>query len=189
MIERHSENWWLFALRGVLAIAFGVMALLLPGITLLALVLLFAAYAIVGGAFSVAAGARRPSAGERDWWTIAAGIAGIIAGVLAVIWPGITALVLLIFIGSWAIVTGALELVAAYQLRDRIRGHLLLAINGIVSIAFGILLLLMPGAGALAVVWLIGVYAIASGILLLTHAMRLYQRSRQLAGGKPTTAS
>lgn len=191
MLDRHSRNWWVFALRGVLAIAFGLFALFLPGITLLALVLLFAAYAIVDGVFSVAAGLRGATDRQPDWWLIVGGVAGIIAGILAVIWPNITALVLLIFIGAWAIVSGAAALVAAYRLRDRIRGELLLAIEGLVSIAFGVLILVMPSAGALAVVWLIGAYAIASGVLLLALAVRLYQRERDRspASGGATAAT
>ena len=182
MPDRISRNWWALALRGLAAIAFGVVAILWPGITLLALILLFAAYAIVDGVLAIASGIRRESDRRSpDWFMILAGIAGIVAGVVAVVLPGITALVLLIVIAAWAIVTGVAELVAAYQLRDVIRGEWLLALNGVLSIAFGILLVAFPGAGALAVVWLIAVYAIVSGVVLLALAFRLRGRSEMTA--------
>jgi uncharacterized membrane protein HdeD (DUF308 family) len=178
MTDQHSGNWWAFAIRGVLAIAFGVIALLMPLITLLSLVLLFSAWAVVSGALSVVTGLRGTPQRRRDWWMVATGVVSIIAGVLALLWPDITALVLLIFIGAWAVVTGAMEVLTAYQLRDRIRGELLLAINGVLSIAFGVFVLIFPGPGALAVVWLIGAYAIFSGAVLLTLGVRLYQHQR-----------
>ncbi len=178
MTEQHSRNWWAFAIRGLVALAFGVIALLMPLPTLFALVLLFSAWAVVSGAFSLVSGLRGTSHRPRDWWMVASGVASIIAGILAFVWPGITALVLLVFVGAWAVVTGALEVIAAYQLRDRIRGELLLVIDGVVSIAFGVFVLVFPGAGALAVVWLIGAYAIFSGVVLLALAVRLYQEQR-----------
>ena len=190
MNDRLTTTWWLVALRGVAAIAFGLIALFMPGITLLALVLLFGAYAIVDGAFKVVSGARRRADGSRDGWMVLAGILGIAAGVVAAVWPGITALVLLFIIASWAIITGVLEIVAAYQLRDQIEGEALLALGGALSIAFGVLAILMPGAGALAVIWLIGAYAVATGIILLIAAYRLNQRQRRHAAtstGDPAT--
>lgn len=192
MNDRLTRTWWLVALRGLAAIAFGLIALFMPGITLLALVLLFGAYAMVDGAFKVVSGLRKRPEGSRDGWTVLAGILGILAGVVALIWPGITALVLLVLIASWAIVTGVFEIVAAYRLRDQIEGEAMLALGGALSIAFGVLALLMPGAGALAVVWLIGSYAIATGIILLIAAYRLNQRQRRhdrtTTGGGPATS-
>ena len=180
--DRISRNWWALALRGLAALAFGILAIFWPGITLLALILLFAAYAIVDGVLAIASGLRRDTDRRSpDWFMILAGIAGIIAGIVAVVLPGITTLVLLIVIAAWAIVTGVAELAAAYQLRDVIRGEWLLALNGVLSIAFGILLVVFPGAGALAVVLLIGVYAIVSGVMLLALAFRLRGRSQTTA--------
>jgi uncharacterized membrane protein HdeD (DUF308 family) len=177
--DRLARSWWLVAVRGLAAIVFGLIALLMPGITLLALVLLFAAYAIVDGASKVVSAFRRQPDGSRDMWSLLAGILGIVAGIVAAVWPGITALVLLILIAAWAIVTGVFEIVAAYRLRDQINGEALLALGGALSIAFGVLALLMPSAGALAIVWLIGAYAIATGIVLLIAAYRLYQRQQR----------
>jgi uncharacterized membrane protein HdeD (DUF308 family) len=183
--DRLARTWWLVGLRGLAAIVFGVIALLLPGITLLALVLLFAAYALVDGVFKVAAGVRRRPDGSRDRWSVLAGLLGIVAGIIAAVWPGMTALVLLIVIAAWAIVTGIFEIVAAYRLRDQIDGEALLALGGVLSIVFGVLALAMPSAGALAIVWLIGAYAMATGIVLLIAAYRLYQRHRRHEPASP----
>lgn len=180
MLDRMSRDWWIIALQGVAAIVFGLLALVWPEITLLALVFLFAAYALIDGVLALISGIRRGGdAGGPDWWRIARGVVGIAAGVVAFAMPGITAYVLLILIAAWAIVSGALELVAAYQLRDVIRGEWLLALDGVVAIIFGIVLIAFPSAGALAVVWLIGAFAIVSGVILLALAMRLRDRARR----------
>jgi uncharacterized membrane protein HdeD (DUF308 family) len=180
MLERLSRDWWIVALQGVAAIVFGILALVWPGITLLALVYLFAAYALVDGVLALIRGFRRGGDGGRpDWWRVASGVVGIAAGVIGFAMPGITAYVLLILIAAWAIVSGAIELVAAYQLRDVIRGEWLLALDGVVAIIFGIVLIAFPSAGALAVVWLIGAFAIASGVILLALAIRSRDRARR----------
>jgi uncharacterized membrane protein HdeD (DUF308 family) len=183
MEARWRQNWWAFALRGVAAIAFGVLAFLLPGITLLALVLLFAAYAIVEGAFAIVGAIRRPDRHRIDWFQLLVGIAGIVAGVIAVLWPDITAIALLAVISAWAIVTGVLEIVSAWQLRKEIQGEWLLVLDGIVSVIFGVLLILFPGAGAIALVWLIAAYAIATGVMQLIHAFRMRRRGTSRASG------
>jgi uncharacterized membrane protein HdeD (DUF308 family) len=175
-----SRDWWIVALQGVAAIVFGILALVWPGITLLALVFLFAAYALVDGALALIRGFRRGGDGGRpDWWRIARGVVGIAAGVIAFTMPGITAYVLLILIAAWAIVSGAIELVAAYQLRDVIHGEWLLVLDGAVAIVFGIALIAFPSAGAVAVVWLIGAFTIVSGVILLVIAFRSRARARR----------
>jgi uncharacterized membrane protein HdeD (DUF308 family) len=180
VLDRMSRDWWIIALQGVAAIVFGILALVWPGITLLALVFLFAAYALIDGVLALISGIRRGADGGRpDWWRIARGVVGIAAGVVAFAMPGITAYVLLILIAAWAIVSGAIELAAAYQLRDVIRGEWLLALDGAVAIVFGIALIVFPSAGALAVVWLIGAFAIVSGVILLVIAFRLRERARR----------
>jgi uncharacterized membrane protein HdeD (DUF308 family) len=179
MQARLSLNWSALAIRGVIAIAFGVLALLLPGLTLAALILLFAAYAIVDGVSAVITGIRHPTSNRPEWLMIVGGVAGIVAGIIAVFLPGITALFLVTLIGAWAIVTGIAEIVAAWQLRKEIQGELLLALNGAISVIFGIYLWLFPGAGAIALVWLIAAFAIASGVVLLLLAFRM----RSLAAG------
>jgi uncharacterized membrane protein HdeD (DUF308 family) len=183
--DRLSHNWWAIALRGVVAIAFGLLALFLPGLTLLSLVFLFAAYAIVDGAFSIVSGARRRPGRGRDWLLVLGGILGIVAGVIAFLWPGITTLVLLLIIAAWAIVTGVAEIVAAFRLRKEIEGEWLLVLDGAVSVVFGLFLALFPGAGALALVWLIAFFAIASGVMLLVLAFRLRSRDRAASGVRP----
>ncbi len=172
-----TRNWWAVVLRGVVAIIFGLFALFLPGITLTALVLLFGAYALVDGVFAIVS-AIRGQAG-RSWWELAIeGIAGIAAGVIALVWPGITALALLFVIAAWAIVTGVLEVVAAIRLRQRIEREWLLALAGIASILFGVVLIIAPVPGALAVLWLIGIYAILFGALLVALGLKLRSLGR-----------
>jgi uncharacterized membrane protein HdeD (DUF308 family) len=180
MLERMSHDWWILALQGVAAIVFGLLALIWPEITLLALVFLFAAYALTDGVLALIGGIRRGGDGERpDWWRIARGLVGIAAGIIAFAMPDITAFALLLVIATWAIVSGAIEVVAAYQLREVLRGEWLLALEGVLSILFGIVLIAFPGAGALAVVWLIGAFAIVSGVLMFMTAFRLRGRARR----------
>jgi uncharacterized membrane protein HdeD (DUF308 family) len=179
MLDRMARDWWIIALQGVAAIVFGILALVWPGITLLALVFLFGAYALIDGVLAIMTGLRRGSdGGKPDWWRVARGVVGIVAGVAAFVLPGITAVALVLLIAAWAIVSGVIELVAAYQLRDVIRGEWLLALDGVVGILFGLALIVFPSAGALAVVWLIGAFAIVSGVILLAVAFRLRGRAR-----------
>jgi uncharacterized membrane protein HdeD (DUF308 family) len=176
MLETLSRRWWTVALRGVAAILFGVLALVWPGVTVLALVVVFGAYALVDGGFTLVA-----AFGDRDGgrtrgsraWLFARGVAGILTGIIAVVWPGITALALLWVIALWALVAGVFDIVAAFQLRKELRGEWLLALSGALSVLFGVLLVVWPAAGVLTLVVLIGVAAIAFGITLLTLGLRL----------------
>ena len=167
------KNWWLFLIRGIAAIAFGVLAFMWPGLTLATLVLLYGAFALVDGVAAVIAAIRGGVPAPR-WWLALVGLCGIIVGVLTFAWPGITALVLLIFIAAWAIVMGLFEIVGAIRLRKEIDNEWMLILGGAVSVLFGILLLVRPGAGALAVVWIIAFYAILFGILNIAFAFRLH---------------
>jgi uncharacterized membrane protein HdeD (DUF308 family) len=168
-----SENWSMVALRGGAAIIFGVLALALPGITLLALVLLFGSYAIVDGILNIVAAVRRRE-GRGPWWLLLIeGVVSIGAGVVTFVMPGLTALLLVYVIGAWAIITGALEVAAAVRLRKEITNEWWLALSGVLSIVFGALVMLAPGAGALAMVLWIGGYSIVFGALLLGLAFRL----------------
>jgi uncharacterized membrane protein HdeD (DUF308 family) len=173
MLDVYTHNWWTLALRGVAGIIFGLLAFFWPGITLLALVFLFGAYAIVDGAFAVVAGIRAPRDQRRWWLLLIEGVFSIIAGILAFTFPGITAFILLGLSAGWAIVTGVMEIVAAIQMRRYITNEWLLALGGAASVIFGILLLLRPSAGALAVVWVIGAYAVFFGLLMLALGFRL----------------
>src|SRR3954467_745485 len=167
-----SRNWWAVSLRGLAGILFGIITFVSPGISLAALVLLFGAYAFADGVLAIVSAIRRRGT-DRWWLLLLEGIVGIAAGVLTLLWPGITALALLYVIAAWALVTGAFEVAAAIRLRKVITGEWLLALSGIFSIALGVLLILAPGPGALALVIWIGAYALVFGALLFALGLRL----------------
>jgi uncharacterized membrane protein HdeD (DUF308 family) len=171
--ETLTSHWWVFLARGLLAIAFGVLALVQPAAALVALVLLFGAWAFVDGimALSVAIAGRR-----RSWQLVLSGLVGIGVGLLTLFRPGITALGLFLTVAAWAIARGVLEIVTAVELRKQIQGEFWFILGGIASILFGVLLVVLPMAGLLALAWLIGVYAIAFGVLMLGLSFRLRQR-------------
>ena len=171
-----ARNWWAIALRGVAAIIFGLLALMMPGITMAALILLFGVYAVVEGIFNVIAAVRGHSGAPR-WFLLLEGIVSIAAGLVAFVWPGLTALVLLYVIAAWAIVTGVLEIAAAVRLHNRIRGEWWLFLGGILSVVAGVLMMWAPGAGALALVMWIGAYVLALGVLHVGLAFRLRRGS------------
>jgi uncharacterized membrane protein HdeD (DUF308 family) len=175
-----AENWLLLLLRGIVTIAFGVLAFIWPGLTLLTLIFLWGAYAIADGVFAlgVAVSSKGGEIAPR-WWLALIGIAGILAGVLAFIWPAITAQLLLVFIASWAILTGALQIWGAIQLRKEIEVEWMLVLSGLLSIALGVALLARPGVGALAVIWLIGSFAILVGCIYVSLALWLKKHKRQ----------
>lgn len=184
MIGVLARNWWALALRGLFAVLFGVLAFALPGLTLAALVILFGAYSLVDGIFALITAVRAAEAHERWWLFVLEGLAGVAAGLITFMWPGITALVLLFLIAWWAIITGVFEIAAAVRLRKEISGEWALALGGVASVIFGLLLLFRPGVGVLAVIWLIGTYAVVFGLLLLMLAFRL----RGHSGQKPALA-
>jgi len=183
VVDELSRHWWAVGLRGLAAIIFGILAFAWPGMTLGVLVLLFGVYAIVDGVLALLT-ALRGDAPHRVVLGIE-GIVSVLAGLAAIAWPLITALVLLYIIAFWAILTGVLEVVAAIRMRRAISNELGLIIGGILSILFGIVLIVAPGAGALAVVFLIGAYAIIFGIALLGLAWRLREHHQHLTGGAP----
>jgi len=174
LLRAMADNWWLLLLRGIAAVVFGVLAFVWPVLTLLTLTFLWGAYALVDGVFALwAAITGRGAQTSSLIWLAIVGIAGVIAGLLAFAWPGLTALILLVFIATWAIVIGVMQIWGAIQLRKEIEGEWLLVLSGLLSVAFGVLLLVRPGAGALAVAWLIGWYAILAGCLYIALALRL----------------
>jgi uncharacterized membrane protein HdeD (DUF308 family) len=178
MLHSLAQNWWALALRGLVAVLFGLLTFFMPGITLVTLVLLFGAYALVDGIFNAIAFFRVPA---HHWAFLVEGAVGIIAGVLTFTWPAITALVLLYLIAYWAIFTGILEIVAGIRLRKAIANEWLLVAMGILSLLFGIMILFAPAAGALAIVLWIGAYALVFGIFLLVLAFRLKGHHRLAA--------
>jgi len=168
-----AHSWWVLALRGAVAILFGILALSWPGLTLATLVLLYGAFAFADGIISLWAaffGGAKPA---PTWWLIVVGLLGIAAGVVTFVYPGITAVLLVLFIGAWALVHGIFEIIGAIRLRKEIEGEWMLVLSGIVSVIFGALVLVAPGAGALALVWIIAVYAIVFGILMIGLAFRV----------------
>ncbi len=151
-----ARSWWMVALRGVLGILFGLIALVWPRITLLALVALFGAYALVDGEDAVAAGIASHGENRRWWAELLVGVAGIVLGVLTFAWSDVTALALHYLVVSWAIVTGVFEVVATVELGKVFENEWRLGIGGVASVLFGLPLIVRPGAGALGLLWLIG---------------------------------
>jgi uncharacterized membrane protein HdeD (DUF308 family) len=172
MVHALAKNWWLLLLRGIAAIIFGVLAFAWPGVTLLTLILFYGAFALVDGVLAIIAAITGGAPGPR-WWLAIVGLLGIAAGLLTFLMPGLSALVLLFFIAGWAITTGVFQIIGAIQLRKEIDNEWLLVLGGIISVLFGIGVMVAPGAGALALIWVIGTYAIIIGVLLVALAFRL----------------
>jgi len=173
MLHALAKCWWLVLLRGIAGIVFGILAFVWPGLTLAALVLLYGAYALVDGVFSLIAAFTGGAKPVPTWWLVVVGLAGIAAGLVTFFWPGITALVLIFFIGGWAIAHGIFEIVGAIKLRKEIDNEWWLILAGALSVLFGIIVIAAPGAGALALVWVIGIYSFAFGILLVGLSLKL----------------
>jgi uncharacterized membrane protein HdeD (DUF308 family) len=184
-VDSLAGNWWVVLIRGLIGILFGLVTFLAPALSLAALVILWGAYAFADGVFAIISGVRRRGA-DRWWLLLLEGAVGIAAGIVTLLWPGITVLALLYLIAAWALVTGALEIAAAIRLRKAITGEWLLALSGVASIALGVMLALFPGPGALALVIWIGAYAFMSGVLLIGLSFRL--RSLSSPRGRPQAA-
>src|SRR5262249_48568640 len=181
------RNWWALALRGALAILFGLLAFYNPAITLAAIILLYGAYALVDGVFAIVAGLRAAQRHER-WWPFALeGLVSIVIGLITFALPGLTAFALLLLVSAWAIVSGVFRIAAAGRLGKEMEGEWLLILNGLLSVVFGVIIMVFPGAGLVTLVWLIGVYAIIFGIILLALAFRLRGHHAKL-GARPAGA-
>jgi uncharacterized membrane protein HdeD (DUF308 family) len=176
-----ARNWWLIALRGVVAILFGIVAFAAPGAFVLSLVLLFAAYTLVDGAFAIVGAVRAAQRHERWGFLLLEGLVDIIVAVAAVLVPGAAVWAFVLLLAAWALVTGGLMIAAAFRLHLHY-GRWWLGLGGLVSILFGIALALEPGMSALVLTWWIGAYTIAFGVLLLILAFQL--RSRHTATGR-----
>jgi len=179
MLEKITHNWWLYAVRGLVAVIFGILAFTQPQQALQALVLMFGAFALVDGTFAVFAGIASHRYFERWWAVLLEGVAGVVIGLLTFFWPNITALALLYFIGAWALITGIFEIVAAIQLRRVITGEWMLILGGLLSIVFSVVLFVFPAAGAVSVIWMIGIYAVFFGISEMIFAFRLHGLRRE----------
>jgi len=179
MIMVLARNWWALALRGLVSIVFGVIAFAVPGPTLSALLLLFAVYAFVDGIFAIVAAVRAAERHERWWPMLIEGVAGILLAVVTFIRPAVTLIFLVSMVSAWAIVTGVMKVVVAIRLRRHIQGELVHVLNGVISVLFGLFLLLIPGIGLLAIVWWIAGYAVFRGLLLCALSYRLWRHHRR----------
>jgi uncharacterized membrane protein HdeD (DUF308 family) len=181
-----ARNWWVIALRGLVGVLFGLTALILPLATILALVLLFSAYMIVDGVLSIIAAARAARRHERWGLLTMHGVTSLVAGVLTFVWPGLTAVAFVLLIAAWAVVSGCLLLPMAFRI-DNGHGRWWLALSGLAAIAFGILAIIAPLAGAVVLTWWIGVYALVFGALLIVVGFMLRSRAKDMqAAGELT---
>jgi uncharacterized membrane protein HdeD (DUF308 family) len=177
MLQDLRRNWGWIVVRGVAGVIFGVLAFIWPAITLAVLVLFWGAYALADGVLALIAAFRVRDRGKPFWALLIVGVLGVAAGLLTFFWPGVTALALLAFIAAWALLMGIFQIVAAIRLRKAIQHEWLLALSGVLSVIFGALMLWNPGAGALAVIWVVASYAIVFGLLLIALGFRLKGRS------------
>jgi uncharacterized membrane protein HdeD (DUF308 family) len=185
MVSNLAENWWALVLRGVAGVLFGIVALVWPPGAVTALVLLFGAYALVDGIFNLIAAFRAPREGKRWGWLAFSGVIGVATGLIAFFFPSITALALVLLVAAWSLVTGIAEIVVAVRLRREMKHEWLLGLSGLLSVAFAVLLFLMPAVGAIALAIWIGAYALVFGGLLIALGIRLrsWSRSHRAGGG------
>jgi len=176
-----SRYWWMTLLRGIVAILFGFFVIAQPGISLMTLTMLFGAFVLLDGIGSLTSAFGGRTEHESWWIMLLWGLCGIAVGVMTFFSPGVTAFALLFYIAAWAIVTGVIELVAAFRLRQEIEGEFWLGLLGVLSIAFGVFMMVRPGAGILSLLWLIAAYAIAFGITLIALAFRMRGFVKRLA--------
>ena len=173
-----ASNWWALTIRGLVAILFGVFTFFWPAITLTVLALLFGAYALVDGIFNIVSAIRGGPEHERWWVLLLEGIVSLGAAAVTILWPGITVLAFIYVLAAWCVITGLLELAAAMRLRKLINDEWLLALAGIGSVLFGILLMVWPITGAVVVAWWMAAYAIVFGVILMTLSFRLRRFSQ-----------
>jgi uncharacterized membrane protein HdeD (DUF308 family) len=182
MLGLVARDWWVFAIRGIAALVFGVLAFIGPETTLTVLVILFGAYVLVDGVSLLIALARGDAVARRHAWAVGImGVLGIVAGVVTFAWPGLTALSLLYLVAFWAIAMGTFQLIAAIVLRRELDNEFWMAIGGIASIVFGALLVVSPGAGLLSLVWLVGLWSVVFGVSSLGLAYRLHGIDKALS--------
>jgi len=173
MIEQLAAHWWIPVVRGAFAIVFGLIALFWPGETLLVLILIFGAFCFVDGIFAIVTAIRYATHHERWGVLLLEGIIGILIGLLAYAAPAAIALFFLYFAGGWAIITGIFEIIAALRIRQSVSGEIFMIVAGILSIVLGGALFVFPSAGLIAWIWLIGIYAIIFGVLMIGFGLRM----------------
>lgn len=179
MLEKITSNWWKFALRGMIAIIFGIVALINPDQTLQALVLTFGFFALMDGILAVFAGFSFAPFFNRWWAVLLEGVAGILVGLAAIFFPDVTGRAILYFIAAWAVITGIFEIVAAIQFRLLLTGEWTLIFGGLLSILFGVLLFVFPASGAVSLIWVISIYAVVFGISEIILAFRMHKLWRE----------
>ena len=179
MITILSRIWWAVALRGAAAIVFGLIALLWPNLTLTALVFVFGFFALLEGFVTLVG--MFTGASPRPWWSqLLGGLLSVAAGLIAIFTPAITALALLYVVAFWAILRGVTDIVAAIELRKEIDNEWFLALSGVLSVMLGVLFIVMPGAGILSLLWLLGVYALVIGVVLVVLGFRMRSAMKRL---------
>lgn len=185
LIERY---WWIPLLRGLAAIVFGIVALTMPGITLASLILVFGAWLLIDGVFAIfhAFSGRRET--PRWWMMLLEGLIAAALGIFALRSPGMAALTLLFYIAAWAIVSGVIRIVLAFALRREIQGEWWMILGGFASILFGLIMIVRPGAGALALLTIIGIWSILAGIALVMLAFKARKFGKALASARPQPA-
>lgn len=180
MPQEITRSWWLFLLRGIAAIIFGILALVNPGTTITALVIVFGIYAVVDGIMTIIAAFQMRETVDQWWVVLLEGIAGIAVGIIVLVYPQITAQVFLYLIAFWAIFTGIMEIIAAIRLSKEIGNQWSLVLAGILSVVLGVLLLVYPSSGAVGLIWAIGIYAILFGILIVYLAFKVRGYAKQI---------
>lgn len=182
MTEWVIRHWWTFVLRGVLAILFGIVAVVWPSLTVATLIIIFGAYLLVDGVFSV--GAAFINGGNGRWVQyLLIGVIDIIIGLATLIWPGVTALGLIWFIGIWAVILGLLQIFGSFRLRQSLGNEIWSLLSGILAVLVGLYLIVFPGSGAVSLVWVIGIYAIVFGVMLIVLGFQLRGRSGAAGSG------
>lgn len=180
MLQSMARSWWVWLLRGVAAILFGIIAYVAPAATVLALVIVFGIYAIVDGVLAVVTAFQIREVAKHWWVVLLEGLAGILVGIVALVYPIVTAGALLILVAFWAVFTGIMEIIAAIRLRAVISNEWLLVLTGIFSVILGVILVVFPGAG-LALVWTIGFYAVFFGVMMIIFGFEVRSLARQIA--------
>ena len=180
-----AQNWWLFTLRGGLGVIFGCLALIFPGPTMLSLVILFSAYMLVDGVAGIIAAARKIRRKEDRWGLlIFEGLLNIAVAIAAFLWPGITVLAFVLLVAAWAIVSGALMTAAGFRLNIE-HGRWWLVLGGLLSLAYGVVLIITPMIGAIVLTWWLGAYALVFGVALVIFSFKLRSRQQQLVNPTP----
>jgi len=172
MLDALKEYWWVLLVRGLLAVAFGLVAVAWPDLTLFWVIMLFGVYVIGDGLAEIWSGFQNRSRHDRWWVEILIGLAGIVAGILIISLPGVTAVVAMYFIAAWMVVMGVLQVIYAIRLRETISNEWLIVLAGVLSVLLGLYFFAFPGDGAVSLVWLVGVYAILFGVILAIFSFR-----------------